>query len=188
MPSSDAPSSAGDAGTAGDALATGTAPTGKAGADAFCTQICDHEQHCATVLDASAAGLSTCFANCQSGNEAPMGNPPTELLRADYIAALGACIAGSSCDDALATSESACASSVVAGSGGGAPLVPTSIATAFCNAFLASPCAATDAGPSVCLSAYGLYSDATLSAARACLSMSSCADADSCFTAAVSQT
>jgi hypothetical protein len=170
----------------GGAVATGTAAAGKAGADAFCTQICDHEQHCAEALDASTSGVAGCLTSCQSANESSTSDPPTELLRADYVTALGSCIASSSCDVALATAEADCATDVVTGSDGGTPISASAAAMAFCHALATSPCG-PDAGAQSCVSSIALYSDTALSAATACFSMSSCTDVDSCYAAAFAQ-
>ena len=93
----------------------GDVPAGKAGTDAFCTQLCAHEQRCAAGGDAAPPGLTDCDVNCQMANEAPTTNPPTELLRADYLDALASCIAGASCAEPLQTSEANCAERIAVG-------------------------------------------------------------------------
>ncbi len=169
--------------------AAGTAPAGKAGADAFCAHLCDHEQGCATVLDAAPGALASCQANCQSVNEASTANPPTELLRADYVSALGACIANSSCSTPIQTSEANCGAAAVSGDGdGGTPgIVPTQAVAIFCHAFETSPCVGAEAGAGDCVSAMMVYSDQTLDAALACFSDSSCTAVASCYAAAFTQ-
>jgi hypothetical protein len=182
-PSTEAGPGTTDAGDGGTAV--GSAAAGKAGADAFCAQICDHEQHCAATADASTSGAD-CMTSCQSANESSTADPPTELLRADYVSALGACIAASSCSDALQTVETTCATAVVSGSNGGSPITASATATSFCHTLMTSPCG-SDAGAQACASSIALYSDTALSAAIACFSMSSCADVDSCYAAAFMQ-
>lgn len=182
--SADAASSASD-GAAGavDAAANGGA-AGKSGADAFCSALCNHEQRCAATLDAAPAGLADCATNCESANEAPTANPATELLRADYVSDLGGCIASSSCSDALQTSESTCAASIVSGA---RALVPTQAVASFCHELETSPCVAADSGARDCVTAFMPYSDGALNAAIACFSQSSCSAIASCYGAAFTQ-
>jgi hypothetical protein len=173
----------------GAGATAGAAPAGKAGADAFCTQICNHEQHCAAALDAAPAGLNGCVANCQSVNEAPTASPLTELLRADYVTALGSCIAGSSCTDALQTSEANCGESIVLGNAdaGIHALAPTQAVAIFCHDLETSPCAAADSGTQDCVSTFMFYSDVTLNAAISCFSDATCSAVATCYTAAFTQ-
>ncbi len=180
------PSNADASGVDGPAPRSGAA--GKAGADAFCSALCSHAQHCAAALDASAAALADCMTNCQSANEAPTTSPPTELLRADYVSGLAACIASSSCSDALQTSEADCAATLVSGSGdGGVPaLVPTQAVAVFCHDLETSPCAG-DAGVQDCVTEFLPYSDGALNAAIACFSAASCSTLASCYAAAFTQ-
>jgi hypothetical protein len=184
---SDGASSARD-GAAGavDAAANGGA-AGKAGADSFCSALCNHEQRCAATLDAAPAGLADCMTNCESANEASTANPATELLRADYLSDLGGCIASSSCSDALQTSESTCAASVVSGGGGARALVPTQAVASFCHELETSPCVAADSGARDCVTEFMPYSDGALNAAIACFSESSCSAIASCYGAAFTQ-
>jgi hypothetical protein len=178
----------GAAAESGDAgVPTGTASAGAAGVDAFCAQICGHEQDCAAALDASPPGLASCESSCRSANESAAANPPTELLRADYVKALGACIASASCDEALQTSEASCAAAVVTGADGGTPLEPTQAVAIFCRDFESSPCLGADAGTADCVSTTMLYSDTTLDAADACLADTSCSIVTTCYTAAFTQ-
>jgi hypothetical protein len=160
---------------------------GKAGADAFCSQICSHEQTCAATLDASPAGLADCVTNCQSANEAPTTNPPTELLRADYLNDLGSYIARASCSEALQTSETTCAAAIVSGSGGAPALVPTQAVAVFCHDFETSPCVAADSGTGDCVTAFMSYSDDALNAAIACFADPSCSKLATCYAAAFTQ-
>jgi len=164
-------------------------PAGKAGADAFCTQLCSHEQHCATETDSAPAGLTDCEANCRTANESPTTNPPTELLRADYLAALGSCIAGSSCADALQTSEASCAQSIALGKSdaGVAPLAATQAAMTFCQDLQTSPCFEHDSGSPDCLNSFAFFSDVTLSAAISCFTDATCSAVVSCDSAAFTQ-
>ncbi|MGO9836926.1 MAG: hypothetical protein ACLP1X_22245 [Polyangiaceae bacterium] len=163
-------------------------PAGKSGVDAFCTQICNHEQSCAALLDVAPSALTGCATSCQTSNEASSANPPTELLRADYVAALGACIASSSCDVSLQTSEATCGEGILSGTGdaGGHGIAPTQAPANFCRALEASPCAA-DGGAQDCLSAFAFYSDVTLNAATSCFSDATCAAVESCYSAAFAQ-
>lgn len=183
----------GDAGDGGSSdapsLPVADMAAGKAGADAFCNQICSHEQHCAAVLDASPAGLTNCVSDCQSANESPTTSPPTELLRADYVSALGACIAGSSCSEALETSEMNCAAGLLSGSAeaGSPPLKPTAAVAGLCHELETSPCVAADSGVQNCETAFMFFSDQALNAAIACFSSPSCAQAASCYVAALMQ-
>jgi hypothetical protein len=84
------------------------------------------------------------------------------------------------------TAEANCASAVVAGTGGSAPISATPAAAAFCHALETSPCG-PDSGAQSCEGSIMLYSDATLEAAAACFSMSSCSAVDSCYSAAFVQ-
>jgi hypothetical protein len=177
-----------DAGADGAVGSTANAPAGKSGVDAFCTQICNHEQSCAALLDVAPSALAGCATSCQTSNEASSANPPTELLRADYVAALGACIASSSCDVSLQTSEATCGEDILSGTGdaGGHAIAPTQAPATFCHALQASPCAA-DGGAQDCLSAFAFYSDVTLSAATSCFSDATCAAVENCYSAAFAQ-
>jgi hypothetical protein len=180
----DAPVSTDAHGTA-DA-AGGSASAGKAGADAFCVQLCTLEQRCAAMGDASV-DLSGCETSCQSANEMATvtpPTPPTEKLRADYVSGLGSCIVAASCTGPLTatqlgTIESNCAGTVAAG------LQPTQAAAVFCHAFETSPCNPPDAGNQDCVSRIMLYSDAALSAATACFSSTSCTQVASCYQTAL---
>jgi hypothetical protein len=167
----------------------GDVPAGKAGADAFCAQLCAHEQRCAAVEDAAPSGLSNCTSNCQTANEAATTNPPTELLRADYLDALASCIAGSSCAEALQTSEATCAARVAQGDpDAGAPaLVPTQAAETFCHDLGMSPCFVADSGASDCPSSFAFFSDVTLSAAISCFTDATCSAVVACSSAAFTQ-
>jgi hypothetical protein len=177
-------SSADDASRAdggGGAVAGGAVAAGQSGADAFCAAICHHEESCAAMLDASPAGLTNCVSDCQSANEAPTATPPTELLRADYVSDLGACIAQASCSEALETSETTCASTVVSA------LVPTQAVAVFCHDVETSPCVARDSGTADCVTGYLPYSDDALNAASACLADPSCGSLGACYAAAFTQ-
>jgi hypothetical protein len=176
---------AGEAGDAGVA-AGGSAGAGKAGADAFCAQLCTLEQRCATMGDASV-DLSGCETSCQSANEVPMvtpPTPPTEKLRADYVSGLASCFATASCTGPLtgtqlAMIEANCAGTVAAG------LQPTQAAAVFCHAFETSPCNPPDAGNQDCVSRIMLYSDTALNAATACFSSTSCTQVATCYDTAL---
>lgn len=161
-------------------------PAGKAGVDAFCTALCDHEQTCAAVMDASASALAQCMSSCQSGNEGATAPTPTELYRADYLSGLGACIAAAACSVAINTAEEDCASQVVSGTGANPALLPTQAAADLCHAIYSSPCG-PDSGAASCLGSVMLYSDTTLEAAKACFSGSMCTQVDSCYAAAFKQ-
>jgi hypothetical protein len=161
--------------------AAGTLAAGKSGADAFCAAICQHEESCAATLDASPAGLADCVSNCQSVNEAPSSTPPTEILRADYVGDLGACIGKASCSETLQTSETTCASTVVSA------LVPTQAVAVFCHDVETSPCVARDSGTPDCVTSYLPYSDEALKAASACFADPSCDSLGGCYTAAFTQ-
>jgi hypothetical protein len=167
----------------------GDVPAGKAGADAFCQQLCAHEQQCATAEDAAPAGLTDCAANCQTANEAATTNPPTELLRADYIDALGSCIARSSCDDPLQTSEASCAEAIELGDAdaGVMALAPTQAAATFCHDLDTSSCFLADSGAPDCLSSFAFFSDVTLNAAISCFTDATCSAIVTCNTAAFTQ-
>ncbi len=173
---------------------SGTAAAGKSGVDAFCAELCAHEQSCASI-DAGSASLDACEATFQAFYETAGanpwgGNPPLELYRVDYVSALGSCIAGASCGEALSTSEARCSADLVAGVDGGAPAIaPTDALTSLCHAFEASSCLAADSGAGDCATALALFSDPSLTAGAACLSSpsSSCAAADSCFADAFTQ-
>jgi hypothetical protein len=169
-----------------DAAAAGL-PAGNAGVDAFCVRICNHEQTCATALDASPSALSGCASSCQTDNEAAGANPPTTLLRADYIAALGACITTSSCDVALATIEADCAKSVATGIGDAGPITPTQAVSTLCHDIETSQCTAGDSGTQDCANTFVFYSDVTLNAAISCFSSTSCSSVVPCYSAAFTQ-
>jgi hypothetical protein len=186
----DAPvNTGGDGGGDAAGVSAAVAPAGKAGVDAFCTQICNHEQRCATALDASPSGLSGCVTNCQAGNEAATANPPTELLRTDYVAALGSCIAASSCTDALQTSEATCGESILLGNSdaGIHALAPTQAVAVFCHDLETSPCTSADSGTQDCVSTFMFYSDVTLTAAISCFSDATCSAVATCYSAAFMQ-
>jgi len=179
----------GNAGGDGGGVPAGDAPAGKAGADAFCAQICNHEQHCAALLDVAPAGLSGCSTSCQTANEASSASPPSELLRSDYLDALGSCIASSSCNDALATSEATCGEDIVLGNSdaGIRALTPTPAVAALCHDVQTSQCFASDSGTQACESAFLFYSDVTLNAAISCFSDATCSAVVACYTAAFTQ-
>ena len=163
-----------------------TTAAGKVGVDSFCTQICGHEQTCAATMDASPAAVAACMSNCQAANEMKGANPPTELFRSDYVAALAACIAATACTVPVATAESDCASQVVEGTGKSAALLPTQAAADLCHAIYSSACG-PDSGAASCVSSVMLYSDTTLETARGCFSGSMCSQVDNCYVAAFSQ-
>lgn len=162
-----------------------SAAAGKAGVEAFCTAICDHEQTCAGSLDASPPGLADCASNCVTANESASASPPTELLRADYLAAVGACIAKADCSQDLASAEAACAGQVVTGMG--ASLTPTQAVAALCHDLETTACTASDAGTTDCVTNLLPYSDVALSAAVACFPGSSCSALATCYVAAFTQ-
>ncbi len=161
-------------------------PAGKAGVDAFCKALCDHEEKCASVMDASASAIAQCMSSCQSGNEGPAATTPTELYRSDYLSELGACVAAESCTVDINKGLSDCASQVVSGSGPSSALIPTQAAADLCHAIYSSPCG-PDAGAAGCLGSVMLYSDTTLETAKACFSGSMCSQVDSCYAAAFKQ-
>ncbi len=170
-------------------IPAGDVPAGKAGADAFCTQLCSHEQACAVGEDAAPAGLTDCDANCRMANESSTTNPPTELLRKDYLEALGSCIAGASCSEALQTSEANCAQNIALGrsDAGVPPLAATPAAMTFCNALRTSSCFEHDSGTPDCLSSFAFFSDVTLNAAVSCFTDATCSAVVTCDTAAFTQ-
>ena len=169
--------------TALDSGASASVPAGKSGADAFCTKLCAHEQHCA------AADASACDASCQMVNESSTTNPPTELLRADYVDALASCIAGSSCDVDLMTSEASCAESIVLGNAdaGIKALAPTPAVTTFCHDLDTSTCFEADSGTPNCTSSFAFFSDVTLNAAISCFTDATCSAVVACSSAAFTQ-
>ena len=171
------------------AAPAGDVPAGKAGADAFCAQLCGHEQRCAAGEDAAPPGLSDCASNCQTANEAPTTNPPTELLRADYLGALGSCIGSSSCAEALQTSEANCAERIALGDAdaGVHALTPTQAAETFCHDLATSRCFQADSGAPDCLSAFAFFSDVTLNAAISCFTDATCSAVVTCNSAAFTQ-
>jgi hypothetical protein len=161
--------------------------------NAFCAQLCSHEQKCA-LIDAGMASLDNCQASFQTFYETPganpwNGSPPLELYRADYVSALGSCIASASCSEPLQMSEARCNAALVAGADGGAPsIVATPEVTTVCRAFQMSPCLAADAGAQNCAATFTLFNDQALSAAAACFSGSApCTTVNSCFVAAFTQ-
>ena len=178
-----------DAGGSTDgASSAGSGAAGKSGVDAFCNTICAHESKCAAEYDAAASySMSGCVTSCQSGNEASTASPPTELLRADYVSALGACIAATSCTVDLTTAEQNCAPEVVMGVSGSPGLTATAAATAFCHALETSPCGGDAGTQQSCTNGILFYSDTALDAAAACFSMSSCTSVDTCYAAAFVQ-
>jgi hypothetical protein len=174
-------------GTTDDA-STNAGKAGRAGTDAFCRQLCDHAQQCASSYDASASTVANCMTNCQSSNESSSANPPTELFRADYVAALGACIAAASCGESLADSEVACASAIVYGSDAGTPVLePTRAVAVFCRDVETSTCFARDSGVQDCETKFMLYSDDVLNSAIACFSSSGCSGIGMCYATAFTQ-
>jgi hypothetical protein len=190
------PSSTGDAtlrsdtggSTDGASSSAGSGAAGKTGVDAFCNTICAHETQCAAEYDAAGSySMSGCVSSCQSGNEASTASPPTELLRADYVSALGTCIAATSCTVDLNSAETACAPEVVMGVNGSPALTATAAATAFCHALETSPCGGDAGTQQSCTNGILFYSDTALNAAAACFSMSSCTSVDSCYAAAFVQ-
>jgi hypothetical protein len=175
-------------------MGQGTA-AGKSGVDAFCAELCAHEQTCASI-DAGSASLGDCEATFQSFYETAGanpwgGNPPLELYRADYVSSLGSCIAAASCSEALSTSEARCSADLVVGVDAGAPAIaPTAALNSLCRAFQASPCLAADSGAGDCATALALFSDPSLDTGVACFSSSSsssCSATDSCFADAFTQ-
>lgn len=202
------PAGDGDAGASADAEAgavkaggnpdadtsqPGAGPAGKSGAAAFAAQICEHEAQC-DLIDASA---STCQADFESYYEmadanpwaGPTSPPPLELYRADYVSALGACIASASCGGTLSMTETACNTSLLeAPSDGGAPTIaPTQALSAFCAAFAASTCLAGDSGVQDCATTLALYNDDALNTGTACLAGTDCPSVSTCFSAAFTQ-
>jgi hypothetical protein len=176
----DAGASAADGGSIAAAGAAGAA-----GVKDFCATICAHEQTCAASLDASPAGLADCADNCVSANESPSASPPTELLRADYLTAVGACIGKADCSQDLATAEATCAGDVVTGMG--ASLTPTQAVAALCHDLETTACIASDAGAADCVTNLLPYSDVALSAAVACFPASSCQALAACYAGAFTQ-
>jgi hypothetical protein len=171
----------------------GTASAGKSGVDGYSARLCMHEQSCA-LIDAGTTSLDDCESEFEayyeeSGANPYGGNSPLELYRADYVVALGACIAEAPCTEALATSEARCSAELLTASDAGpAKIVPTSALSALCRAFQASPCLASDSGAQDCETTLELFSDPTLEMATACFSSSSpCATVTSCFAAAFTQ-
>jgi hypothetical protein len=171
----------------------GTAAAGKAGVDAYCQTLCEHEQRC-SAIDAGAAALAACVSEFQTFYEATGanpwgGNPPLELYRADYVAGLGSCINESPCPEGLSASETRCSADLVGGVDGGAPVIaPTTALSTLCRAFGASTCLAADAGSQNCTSDLMLYNDGALTAAASCLTgSSSCSTVSSCFAGALTQ-
>jgi hypothetical protein len=158
-------------------------PAGRSGADAFCAKVCAHQQHC------GAADASGCDASCQMVNESSTTNPPTELLRADYVDALASCIAASSCDVDQMTSEESCAESIVLGNAdaGIKALAPTQAVTAFCHDLDTSPCFEADSGTPNCTSSFAFFSDVTLNAAISCFTDATCSAVVACNSAAFTQ-
>lgn len=184
--SSSSSSGTGSGGSSGASSGANAAPAGKAGVDAFCTQLCDHEQKCASVMDASASAVSQCMSSCQSGNEGPSAATPTELYRTDYLSGLGTCIAAAACSVPIATAETDCAMQVVTGTGSRPALLATQAAADLCHAIYSSPYG-PDSGAAGCLGSVMLYSDSTLETAKACFSGSMCSQVDNCYVAAFKQ-
>lgn len=195
----DAPQGPLEAAADGGDAAQGVGPAGKAGVDAYSATLCSHEQTC-SAIDAGAASLATCEASFKSFYETSgaspwVGNPPgtpppLELWRADYVSALGSCIARASCSEGLAASEARCSAALVAGAdGGAATITPTPALTSMCRAFQASSCLAADSGAQDCAATFALYSDQALNAGAACFSgsSSSCPTVTNCFVAAFTQ-
>jgi hypothetical protein len=189
----DAPPTSHDASTDAGASEAGTQPAGTSGVNAFCGELCSHEQKCA-LIDAGSASLDSCQAGFQSFYEMAGANPwnggtPLELYRGDYITALGSCIAAASCGESLQASETRCNAALLAGVDGGAPsIVATPEVAAVCHAFQTSPCIAADAGTQNCAATMTLFNDQALKAAAACfVSSSPCATVNSCFVAALTQ-
>jgi hypothetical protein len=152
--------------TGGDAAAdsgsSGGAAAGKAGVDAYCTEVCSHQHDCAATLDAGTVDTATCIAACQSANEGPGAATKSEILRADYVAALGSCVASASCTDVVSGQASTtCADSVVTSNP-----VSQYVAT-FCKDFSTSSCNFTPL-PS-CVTTFGFYSDAVVQALITCV-------------------
>jgi hypothetical protein len=171
----------------------GAGPAGASGVDAYCAQLCSHEQKCA-LIDAGMASLDACQASFQSfyemaGANPYNGYPPLELYRADYVSALGACIASASCSETLQASEARCNAQIVAGVDGGAPsITATPEVATVCKAFQMSPCLAADAGTQNCAGTLTLFNDQALMTAAACFAGSSpCSTVNSCFAAAFTQ-
>jgi hypothetical protein len=162
-----------------------SAAAGKAGVEAFCMAICGHEQACAATLDAAPAGLADCATNCATANESATASPPTELLRADYLGSVGACIAKTDCSQDLATAEATCAGDAVAGKG--ASLTPTQNVAVLCHDLETTACIAADAAATDCVTNFLPYSDGVLGAAAACFPGASCEALVTCYAAAFTQ-
>jgi hypothetical protein len=194
-----------DAAAGGDSTATSkpdgsssggggvTSAAGKAGVDAYSVKLCSHEQSCA-FIDAAAATLASCESDLESfyemsGANAYGSDPPLELYRADYLSALGVCIAAAPCTEDLETSEVRCSADLVAGVDGGAPtIVATSALTTLCHLYQTSSCLAADSGAQDCTTTLLLYNDSVLDTAAACFSgSSSCTTVSTCFAEAFTQ-
>lgn len=184
--------SARDASDAGPVDAGGAGPATKSGVDTYSGRLCGHEQSCG-LIDAGATSLDGCKSALQafyeaSGNSAYGTMPPLELYRADYVNALGACIASAPCSEAITTSEARCSAQLLSPTDAGpAEIAPTAALMAACRAFQASPCLAADSGAQDCTLTLELFSDSTLQTAGACFSSSSCATVNSCFASALTQ-
>ena len=185
------PTSPGSDATA-DAGGPGTGPAGVAGANAFAAQICAHEEQCA-LIDASASTCTTDFeAYYETSGASPWAGasspPPLELYRADYVTALGTCIAASSCSQSAQASDTDCSAALLTPNDAGmAAIEPTGDVTTLCKAFAASSCLASQSGAGDCATTVALFNDQALQTATACLSGTDCSTVSACFAAALTQ-
>lgn len=148
---------------------SGSAPgSGSQGTDvsSACADICSHEQSCGLASD-----VSTCQSNCASkGLVYPQ-------WRSDFTADLTSCYAASDCSDTKAFND--CISQALL------DIAPSSTDQSFCAALAsaAGACSVTLSAQD-CLTVTSHFSDASLSAANACTSMS-CSDVPSCVSNAL---
>jgi hypothetical protein len=153
-----------DGASEGAASIDGGAPAGASGVAAFCTAGCNRETACAAAGDASFP-TATCISTCETANTTD------QHYRADFIAAVTACVASTACPDAGSISASCSASARAA-------ITPDPGENIACI------------NPAGCLDAYKLLSDPTIQALAACVSSPStfCTNVDAgqgCLEAAI---
>jgi hypothetical protein len=166
---SDAPGTADAKGTTTSGVDAGDTAAGQAGANVYCTAVCDREAACLSV----AVDASMC--HCSAGT--------LTLYRNDYVTKLAACESAASCEDLLSTDGSAdsgldmCAESALA------QITATATVTAFCSQLGLSTCAG-DAVPD-CPDTFKVYNDGTVNALSTCIADPHCGDHAACVSTAL---
>jgi hypothetical protein len=144
-------------------------PLGIGGTDVplMCNGICWHESQCGSMQNPS-----DCESSCES-----QGLVRAEW-RGDFTSDLEGCFANSSCSNVNGTAFSDCMNKALL------QISPTAADQAFCSALAAAEpaCGATTFSEQDCLNRTSIFSDPSLSTAKACTT-ESCSNAAACVSA-----